>query len=110
MKGACCTNYGQLVDVTKQPTCMKGACCSCPNINQISCNTETGQHSAMQASCCPVSVLQLLYGLGAHVTHVNVTREGGICVDDTCVWLMSPLSSGIHREYLWGIHSAILQA
>ena len=66
----------QLVEVTKQPPCMKGACRTnnrflwavavhtcrlLSNFNQSSCNTETGQHSPLQGSCCPVSALQLLF-------------------------------------------------
>ena len=52
------------------------------NFNQSSCNTETGQHSPLQGSCCPVSALQLLHVYVLHIEHVH---EQWIIHEHTCI-------------------------
>ena len=71
-----CTLYTHLLDIPRQPTCMKLGTISLYNptcaskvhthhlprdIQQICCSTQTGQHSPLQGSCCPVWALQHIY-------------------------------------------------
>ena len=68
--------YKPLLDIPRHPTCMGTSglgsyiLFAYRDIQQICCSTQTGQHSPMQGSCCPVWVLQHTYTCIIH-THIH---------------------------------------
>ena len=53
-------------------------------IPNSSCNTETGQHEACMAECCPVSVLQLIWLMLGQLQHAPFIHVGCLVTSTNC--------------------------